>query len=108
MPAGDIAQGIGSSAKVDAANEEVLGNRGATFLDGATDPSQNSPATRHFASLTQQIERLALKLPSTTQIVSQGLKVPARRTRHIRFNDLNDPGPIAEGTSYASIIQSDT
>jgi hypothetical protein len=38
----------------------------------------------------------------------QGLKVPARRTRHIRFNDLNDPEPIAEGTSYASIIQSDT
>jgi len=33
--------------------------------------------------------------------------VPARRTRHVRFNDLQDPEPIPLGTDYASIIQSD-
>lgn len=33
--------------------------------------------------------------------------VPARRTRHIRFNDLDDPEPIPIGTDYASLIESD-
>jgi hypothetical protein len=32
--------------------------------------------------------------------------VPARRTRHIRFNDLTDPEPIPRGTDYASLIES--
>ncbi|MEZ4521483.1 MAG: sensory rhodopsin transducer [Thermomicrobiales bacterium] len=35
------------------------------------------------------------------------LTVPARRTRHVRFNDLEDPEPIPRGTDYASIIESD-
>jgi len=33
--------------------------------------------------------------------------VPARRTLHVRFNDLNDPMPIPRGTDYASLIESD-
>jgi len=33
--------------------------------------------------------------------------VPARRTRHVRFNDLKDPEPIPKGTDYASVIESD-
>lgn len=33
--------------------------------------------------------------------------VPARRTRHLRFNDLNDPEPIPRDTDYASVIISD-
>jgi hypothetical protein len=33
--------------------------------------------------------------------------VPARRTRHVRFNDLADPAPIPRGTDYASVIASD-
>jgi hypothetical protein len=33
--------------------------------------------------------------------------VPARRTRHVRFNDLNEPAPIPRGTDYASVIESD-
>jgi len=33
--------------------------------------------------------------------------VPARRTRHIRFNDLNEPEPIPRATDYASTIISD-
>ena len=32
--------------------------------------------------------------------------LPARRTKHLRFNDLNDPEPIPRYTSYASIIES--
>ncbi len=35
------------------------------------------------------------------------ITVPARRTRHVRFNDLKDPAPIPVGTDYASLIESD-
>jgi len=33
--------------------------------------------------------------------------VPARRTRHVRFDDLADPERIPRGTDYASVIESD-
>lgn len=35
------------------------------------------------------------------------LTVPARRTRHVRFNQLDDPAPVPRGTDYASVIESD-
>ncbi len=34
------------------------------------------------------------------------VQVPARRTRHVRFNDLSDPAPIPRDTDYASLIDS--
>ena len=33
--------------------------------------------------------------------------VPARRTLHLRFNDLKDPAPIPRDTDYASVFESD-
>jgi hypothetical protein len=33
--------------------------------------------------------------------------VPARRTLHLRFNDLTDPEPIPRDTDYASVLESD-
>jgi hypothetical protein len=33
--------------------------------------------------------------------------VGARRTLHLRFNDLNDPEPVPLDTDYASVIESD-
>lgn len=35
------------------------------------------------------------------------ITVPARRTKHLRFNDLTDPEPIPLDTDYASVIESD-
>ncbi|MFB6130168.1 MAG: sensory rhodopsin transducer [Salinigranum sp.] len=35
------------------------------------------------------------------------VSVPARRTNHVRFNDLDDPEPIPRGTPFASVIESD-
>ena len=35
------------------------------------------------------------------------ITVPARRTKHVRFNELNDPAPVPKGTDYASVIESD-
>ena len=35
------------------------------------------------------------------------ITVPARRTKHVRFNELKDPEPIPRATPYASVIESD-
>jgi hypothetical protein len=35
------------------------------------------------------------------------VKVAAKRTRHVRFNDLRDPAPVPRDTDYSSIIESD-
>jgi hypothetical protein len=35
------------------------------------------------------------------------ITVPARRTRHVRFNDLIDPFPVPLGTNYASVLEAD-
>jgi hypothetical protein len=35
------------------------------------------------------------------------LTVAPRRTRHVRFNDLEDPEPVPRATDYASVIESD-
>ena len=32
--------------------------------------------------------------------------VPARRTKHVRFNDLKDPESIPVDTDYASVVES--
>ncbi len=34
------------------------------------------------------------------------VRVPARRTLHLRFNDLTDPEPVPRDTSYASLLVS--
>jgi hypothetical protein len=35
------------------------------------------------------------------------IEVGPRRTRHLRFNDLQDPQPVPRDTAYASVIRSD-
>lgn len=34
------------------------------------------------------------------------VRLPARRTKHLRFNDLVDPEPIPRDKAYASLIES--
>lgn len=35
------------------------------------------------------------------------ITVPARRTCHLRFNDLQDPAQVPRGTGFATLIESD-
>jgi hypothetical protein len=35
------------------------------------------------------------------------ITVAARRSRHVRFNDLIDPEPVPLGMNYASVLESD-
>ncbi len=34
------------------------------------------------------------------------MRVAARRTKHLRFNELSDPAPIPLDTDYASVVES--
>lgn len=34
------------------------------------------------------------------------VQVPAQRTQHVRFNDLQDPEPVPRDTDYASLVRS--
>jgi hypothetical protein len=34
------------------------------------------------------------------------VSVPANRTKHVRFNNLNDPEPVPKDTDFASVITS--
>jgi hypothetical protein len=38
---------------------------------------------------------------------SYDLTVPSRRTRHLRFNNREEPELISRGTDYSSVIRSD-
>ena len=35
------------------------------------------------------------------------MTVAARRTLHLRFNDLDDPQPIPRDTDYSTVLESD-
>ena len=39
--------------------------------------------------------------------VAYRVMVPARRTLHLRFNDLEDPAPIPRDTDFSSVFKSD-
>jgi hypothetical protein len=51
--------------------------------------------------------RLTLYFADREPVGPYRLEVPARRTRHVRFNDLTDPEPIPRGIDFASVIESD-
>lgn len=59
-------------------------------------------ATRTDASV-----RITLFFSDREPVGPYRVTVPARRTRHIRFNDLTDPEPVPRETDYASLIESD-
>jgi hypothetical protein len=39
--------------------------------------------------------------------ITYRVTVPARRTLHLRFNDLADPQPVPRDTDYSSVFESD-
>lgn len=50
--------------------------------------------------------RITLYFTDREPVGPYTLTVPARRTRHIRFNELDDPEPVPKGTDFASTIES--
>jgi hypothetical protein len=51
--------------------------------------------------------RIVLYFSDREPVGPYHVTVPARRTKHLRFNDLTDPEPVPLATDYASVIESD-
>lgn len=51
--------------------------------------------------------RITLYFPDREPVGPYRVTVPARRTLHLRFNDLDDPEPVPRGADYASVLEAD-
>lgn len=51
--------------------------------------------------------RITLYFADREPVGPYQVTVPARRTLHLRYNDLDDPAPVPRETDYASVIESD-
>ena len=51
--------------------------------------------------------RITLYFADREPVGPYKVKVGAKRTRHVRFNDLEDPAPVPRDTDYSSVIEAD-
>lgn len=74
-----------------------------------TDPAFISHETVCILNANDQDAHVELTLFFTDRepVGPYRVVVPAQRTLHLRFNDLNDPEPVPRDTDYASVIESD-
>ncbi|MFU8814921.1 MAG: sensory rhodopsin transducer [Pseudomonadales bacterium] len=77
--------------------------------DGETDPRFVSHETACILNCADRDAHVGITIYFSDQdpVGPFRLEVPARRTRHVRFNDLQDPQSIPRDTDYASLIESD-
>src|SRR5947209_17119618 len=73
------------------------------------DPAMTSHETACILNATDRDAHIEITIfySNDDPVGPYKVTVPARRTRHVRFNDLKDPEPIPEATDYASTIVSD-
>lgn len=96
---------------------EAIGSKRWVIPEGYIPPQSMADADRallsHEAACVLNVGDTDAKLAITLFFTDREpvgpyrLTVPARRTAHLRFNDLNDPEPVPVGTDYASVIESD-
>src|SRR5688500_11502115 len=75
-----------------ASTERALISHETACIRNAGDPGPHTPLTVYFTN----------RAPVTYQVA-----VPARRTLHLRFNDLKDPEPVPLDTDFSSVFESD-
>jgi hypothetical protein len=80
------------------------------YIPEASHVHEPEMTSHETACLLNRIGMPTLKSQSILQTGSRlglmFLTVPAKRTKHFRFNDLRDPAPVPRGTDYASLIES--
>ena len=96
---------------------EAIGRNRWAIAEGYIPPYSMEGADRALISheaacilnATDQVAQVAITIYFVDRepIGPYRVEVPARRTLHLRFNELNDPEPIPIGTDYASVIESD-
>ncbi|HEX5472353.1 MAG TPA: sensory rhodopsin transducer [Lacipirellulaceae bacterium] len=97
-------------------NESKIGTRIWAIPEGYIPPSSHGPApqmTSHEAACILNAGnqdahvQLMVYFEEKAPVGPYALTIPAKRTRHFRFNELSDPQPIPRGTNYSSLIRSD-
>lgn len=93
-----------------------IGKRRWAIAEGYIPPESHGPApelTSHEtacilnATDTDAHVTITVYFSDREPVGPYHITVPARRTLHLRFNDLSDPQPIPKGTDYASVFESD-
>jgi hypothetical protein len=93
-----------------------IGRRTWAIAEGYIPPSSHGPApemTSHEAvcilNASDQDAHVEIMIYFSDRepVGPYRITVAARRTEHVRFNNLEDPAPIPQGTDYASTIESD-
>ncbi len=74
------------------------------------EPEMTSHETACLLNTTGEDARVSITLyfHDREPVGPYRIDVPARRTRHVRFNDLVDPEPVPRATDFACVIESDT
>ncbi|GGE28620.1 hypothetical protein GCM10007276_02210 [Agaricicola taiwanensis] len=72
-------------------------------------PALTSHETMCFLNASDQDAQITITIfyEDRDPVGPYRLTVPARRTSHMRFNDLKDPEPIPRDTNYAALVESD-
>jgi hypothetical protein len=95
---------------------KAVGKKIWAIAEGYIPPSSHGPApemTSHEAACllntTEQEAhvKITVYFSDRDPVGPYEILVPPRRTKHLRFNNLNDPEPIPCGTEYSSVIESD-
>lgn len=69
-------------------------------------PEMTSHETVCILNASDEEARVAITVyRADREPVTYRLSVPARRTRHVRFNDLADPEPIPPGEDFSSVVE---
>jgi len=94
----------------------IIGKKNWAIAEGYIPAQSHGPApqmTSHEAvcilnagELTAHVEIL-LYYEDRDPVGPYRFEIPARRTRHLRFNNFKDPEPIKVDTPYSSVITSD-
>ncbi len=96
--------------------EQLIGKTKWAIAEGYIPPYSNGPApefTSHEAACILNTSdkdayvEIMIYFSDKEPVGPYKMTVEARRTKHIRFNNLDDPQPIPVGTDYSSVITSD-
>ncbi|BDG10528.1 sensory rhodopsin transducer [Anaeromyxobacter paludicola] len=95
----------------------AIGRRRWAIAEGYIPPFSSGKVGRAFeshetacllnAGASDAHVRITIYFPDREPAGPYLVTVPARRTLHLRFNDLASPAPVPRGADYASVLESD-
>ena len=97
-------------------NDEPIGKRHWAIAEGYIPEWSNGPKPEFESHETACIlnagdeeahVEITLYFSDRDPVGPYRVTVPPRRTRHVRFNQLDDPEPVPKATDYASVIEAD-